>query len=59
MEQTFREAGTTGIVSIVTQHVGGEDVIFWDDIVQVFPGAKHIVNGDAVVYFLQDSDGDR
>ncbi|KAF9079510.1 hypothetical protein BGX23_003869, partial [Mortierella sp. AD031] len=48
--QSFRVAGTTtDIENIDVDNVNGQNVIFWEDIKQVFPGVQHIRNGSSVV----------
>ncbi|CAO3568635.1 unnamed protein product [Mortierella alpina] len=47
--QSFRVIGTTQIVTIPVQHVGGQNVVYWESIEQVFPGVKCVKNGDVAV----------
>ncbi|KAF9947224.1 hypothetical protein BGZ72_010785, partial [Mortierella alpina] len=47
--QSFRLIGSTQIVTIPVLHVGGEDVVSWKSIKQVFPGVKCVKNGDVEV----------
>jgi len=61
MEETqlFRSARKVAVEKIPCDHVGGQTIIFWDDIEQVFPGVSHIRNGDTTVKLLRDSNGNR
>ncbi|CAO3568757.1 unnamed protein product [Mortierella alpina] len=47
--QSFRVIGTTQIVTIPVQHVGGQTVVSWESIEQVFPGVKCVKNADVAV----------
>lgn len=53
--QSFRIIGTTDTENIDVDNVNGQNVIFWEDIEQVFPGVQHIRNGSSVVKLLRDS----
>ncbi|KAF9281760.1 hypothetical protein BGZ88_011414 [Linnemannia elongata] len=53
--QSFRIVGTTDTENIDVDNVNGQNVIFWEDIEQVFPGVQHIRNGGSVVKLLRDS----
>jgi hypothetical protein len=53
--QLFRLAGTTVIEKIPYENIDGHNVIYWDDIEQVFPGVKHIKCKDVTVRLLRDS----
>ncbi|KAF9350538.1 hypothetical protein BGX34_001158 [Mortierella sp. NVP85] len=55
--QLFRLAGITE--EIPCDHVHSQSIIYWEDIVQVFPGVKHVKNGNLVVKMLRDSNEDR
>ncbi|KAG0059485.1 hypothetical protein BGZ89_000363, partial [Linnemannia elongata] len=58
--QSFRIAGTaTNIENIDVDTINGLNVIFWEDIEQVFPGVQHIRNGSSVVKLLRDSNQTR
>ncbi|KAI8348933.1 hypothetical protein B0O80DRAFT_501642 [Mortierella sp. GBAus27b] len=52
--QSFRLAGTTDILDIPCDQDDGQSVIYWDDILEVFPGVQYIKNGNAVVKKLKD-----
>ncbi|KAF9948443.1 hypothetical protein BGZ72_009648 [Mortierella alpina] len=47
--QSFRVIGTRQIVTIPVQHVGGQNVIYWESIEHAFPGVESVKNGDNVV----------
>ncbi|KAF9945675.1 hypothetical protein BGZ72_001106, partial [Mortierella alpina] len=47
--QSFRVIGTTQVVTIPVQQVGGENVVSWENIKQVFPGVKCVKNGDVEI----------
>ncbi|KAF9353396.1 hypothetical protein BGX34_011588 [Mortierella sp. NVP85] len=57
--QSFRLAGTTTIVDIVCDHVDGQYITYWEDIEQIYPGIKHIMNGNVTVKLLRDSQQNR
>jgi hypothetical protein len=61
MEETqlFRSAGKAAVEKIPCDHVGGQTIIFWEDIEQVFSGVSYIKNGDSTVKLLRDSNGNR
>ncbi|KAF9365053.1 hypothetical protein BGX34_011542 [Mortierella sp. NVP85] len=48
MEETqlFRLAGKTATIKIPCDYVDGQNVVYWEDIEQVFPGVQHVVNGE-------------
>ncbi|KAG0287283.1 hypothetical protein BGZ96_008787, partial [Linnemannia gamsii] len=53
--QSFRIPGTTDVKNIDVDVVDGLNVIFWEDIKQVFPRVGYICNGSSVVKLLRDS----
>jgi len=55
--QSFRLAGSLDIVEIPCDKVHGEDIIYWDDIVEVFPNAQYLKKGNVIVKKLKDSNG--
>jgi len=55
--QLFHLAGATE--EIPCDRVHGQSIIYWEDIVQVFPGVKHVKNGNVSVKMLRDSNEDR
>ncbi|KAF9349172.1 hypothetical protein BGX34_001986 [Mortierella sp. NVP85] len=57
--QHFRLAGTTNVEEIDYDHVDGHNVIYWEDIEQIFPGVKHVKNGNVSVKLLRDSNRNR
>ncbi|KAF9343823.1 hypothetical protein BGX34_006334, partial [Mortierella sp. NVP85] len=57
--QHFRLAGTTSLKKIPYEHVDGQNVIFWEDIKQVFPGVEHIECDGVVANLLRDSNHKR
>ncbi|KAG0373624.1 hypothetical protein BGX24_011460, partial [Mortierella sp. AD032] len=46
-------------MKIPVNYVGGQNIVYWEDIEQVFTGVHHIQNGDVVVNKLRGSDGKR
>ncbi|KAF9949366.1 hypothetical protein BGZ72_008848 [Mortierella alpina] len=54
--QSFRLTGTTDIVEIPVNHARGLNIIYWEDIEQVYPAVRHVQNGRVVVDMLRDSD---
>ncbi|KAF9350267.1 hypothetical protein BGX34_001316, partial [Mortierella sp. NVP85] len=57
--QHFRLTGTNAVEKIPYGHVDGYNVIYWEDIERVFPGAKHIKCDGAIVNLLRGSDRKR
>ncbi|KAF9344209.1 hypothetical protein BGX26_004649, partial [Mortierella sp. AD094] len=57
--QSFRLNGTTDTIEITIDHVGGQNIVYWEDIEQVFPGVKHVQNGKVAINMLRSSDGTR
>ncbi|KAF9349938.1 hypothetical protein BGX34_001492, partial [Mortierella sp. NVP85] len=57
--QSFRLAGKPGLKDIICDQVDGENVVFWEDIEQVFPGVKYITNGNTVIGLMRDSNRKR
>jgi len=55
--QLFRLAEVTE--EIPCDQVQGQTIIYWEDIVQVFPGVKHVKNGNLTVKMLRDSNENR
>jgi hypothetical protein len=56
--QPFRLTGST-TVKIPCDHIDGRSVIYWEDIEQVFPGVTHVMNGEAIVKLMRDSNRNR
>jgi hypothetical protein len=50
----FRLLGTPDTKGITCELVDGENVVFWEDIEQVFPGVTCIANGITVVSLMRD-----
>ena len=57
--QSFRSIGTVEIEKIPIQHLDGQNIIYWEDIDQIFPGVKYIKNDGIVVTMARDSNGAR
>jgi hypothetical protein len=57
--QSFRLTGKPDLKEIVCDQIDGENVVFWEDIEQVFPGIKYITNGNTVVSMMRDSNRKR
>jgi len=53
--QSFRVLGEKDVEEITFDQVDGQDVIYWEDIVHVFPTVKHVKNGNINVKLLRDS----
>ncbi|KAF9084541.1 hypothetical protein BGX29_002503 [Mortierella sp. GBA35] len=43
-------------VEITLNHVDGQNIVYWEDIEQVFPGVKRVRNGNSVIKFLRGFD---
>jgi hypothetical protein len=59
LTQSFRLIGDMDILEILVDSVGGQNVVFWEDIEQVFPGIKHVQKGKVVITMSRDSNGNR
>ncbi|KAF9924208.1 hypothetical protein BGZ65_008466, partial [Modicella reniformis] len=57
--QSFRLIGKTAIEEITCDRVDGQGVIYWEDIEDIFPGVKHVKNGNVIVKFQRDSNRKR
>ena len=57
--QSFRFAGQTDIHKIACSQVKGQYVIFLDDIKDVFGRVERIKDGDIILTYLRDEDGNR
>ncbi|KAK3817417.1 MAG: hypothetical protein J3Q66DRAFT_369266 [Benniella sp.] len=55
--QSFRLAGSSEIVEIQCDKAHGEDVIFWNDIMEVFPEVQYLKKGNVHVRKCKDSNG--
>ncbi|KAI8597523.1 hypothetical protein EDD21DRAFT_446956 [Dissophora ornata] len=53
--QSFRLIGKSDIEKLPLCNVNGENIIYWEDIQQVFPGVKHVKNGEFTVSMMRDS----
>jgi hypothetical protein len=51
--------GKADLKDIICDQVDGENVVFWEDIEQVFPGVKYITNGNTVISMMRDSNRKR
>ncbi|KAF9927793.1 hypothetical protein BGZ67_007328, partial [Mortierella alpina] len=45
-------------VRITFSHVGGQNIVHWEDIEQAFPGVKRVLNGTSVITFHRASSQD-
>lgn len=57
--QSFRLIETMDTVEITPDHVDGQNIVYWDDIEQVFPGVKYVKDGKVAINMMRDSDGFR
>ncbi|KAF9326361.1 hypothetical protein BGZ91_001977, partial [Linnemannia elongata] len=57
--QSFRLIGDLDILEILVECVDGQNVVYWEDIQQVFPGIKHVQKGKVVITMPRDSNGNR
>jgi hypothetical protein len=55
--QHFRLSGTTNVEEIPCDQVDGENIIYWQDIKEVFPGVQFVKHGNRTVKKLKDSKG--
>ncbi|KAF9989485.1 hypothetical protein BGZ75_006177, partial [Mortierella antarctica] len=61
MEETqlFRLTGTAEIVEVPVDRLDGQNIIYWEDIEEFFPGVKHVMNGRVAIKKLRDSNRKR
>ncbi|KAI8358941.1 hypothetical protein B0O80DRAFT_495588 [Mortierella sp. GBAus27b] len=52
--QSFRLAGTTDILEIPCDQDDGQNVIFWDTILEVYPETLYVKNGNTLVRKMKD-----
>ncbi|KAI8358913.1 hypothetical protein B0O80DRAFT_258581 [Mortierella sp. GBAus27b] len=52
--QSFRLAGTTDTLEISCDQDDGQNVIYWTDILDAFPGVQYVKNGNLLVKRLKD-----
>ncbi|KAG0278930.1 hypothetical protein BGZ96_002145, partial [Linnemannia gamsii] len=57
--QSFRLIETMNTVEITPKHVDGQNIVYWEDIEQVFPGVKYVKDGKVAINIMRDSDGIR
>ncbi|KAH7049602.1 hypothetical protein BKA57DRAFT_492290 [Linnemannia elongata] len=57
--QSFRLIESTDIEEITCYHISEQNVVYWEDIEQVFPGVKHVKNDKVTISMLRDSNGVR
>ncbi|KAF9121766.1 hypothetical protein BG015_005736, partial [Linnemannia schmuckeri] len=55
LTQSFRLIGSMDIEEIPCDHVDEHHVVYWEDIENVFPGAKYVKNGSVCVNMMRDS----
>jgi hypothetical protein len=51
--QSFRQDGDTKVLELPCDQDDGHSVIYWDEILDVFPGAQYIKNGNTIVRKLK------
>ncbi|KAF9956006.1 hypothetical protein BGZ70_010057 [Mortierella alpina] len=54
--QSFRLSETTNTVKITLSHVAEQDVAFWKEIEQAFPGFKRVRHGNPIISFTRVAD---
>lgn len=54
-ESTFHNEDTTRSIPTLFDSVSKQPIIRWEDVVQYFPNAIGIMNGDDAVLFMIDS----
>ncbi|KAF9965767.1 hypothetical protein BGZ70_004153 [Mortierella alpina] len=57
--QLFRLNGEPDIKKIDCDQADGQNVVYWDDIQQLFPGVRYIMNDESLVKIMKDSSGRR
>ncbi|KAF9349648.1 hypothetical protein BGX34_001677, partial [Mortierella sp. NVP85] len=58
-QQIWRMKRKPDFKDIICGQIDGENVVFWEDIEQVFPGVKYITNGNTVISMMRDSNRKR
>ncbi|KAF9345116.1 hypothetical protein BGX34_005023 [Mortierella sp. NVP85] len=53
--QQFRLQGEPSIEEITCDQFDGQNIVYWEDIEQVFPGVKHVKCGKITVSLMRDS----
>ncbi|KAI8358990.1 hypothetical protein B0O80DRAFT_485021 [Mortierella sp. GBAus27b] len=56
--QSFRQDGGTKVLELPCDQDDGHSVIYWDEILDVFPGAQYIKNGNTIVRKLKGTGPD-
>jgi hypothetical protein len=57
--QSFRLSGTTDVKEIPCDQVNGQNVIYWEDIKEAFPGLQYVSHGNTTIMRLRDSEENR
>jgi hypothetical protein len=57
--QSFRLVESSDTMEITLHHVDGQNIVYWEDIERVFPGAKRIHSGSSVIKFLRGVNSQR
>ncbi|KAI8598054.1 hypothetical protein EDD21DRAFT_407131 [Dissophora ornata] len=57
--QSFRLTGKLDVENIPLDNVNGQNIIYWEDIKEVFPGVKYVKNGEQTVTKMRDSHQNR
>ena len=57
--QSFRLIGKNDVEVIPCYQDDGQHFVYWEDVEQVFPGIRHIKNGNVTVPLMRDSNGKR
>ena len=55
--QSFRLIGKNDVEKITCGKFDGQNIVYWEDIKLLFPGVKHVKNGDVLVAMMKDQDG--
>ncbi|KAI8349609.1 hypothetical protein B0O80DRAFT_429019 [Mortierella sp. GBAus27b] len=56
--QSFRLEGGTAILEISCDQEGGQNIIYWTDILDAFPGAQYVKNEKTLIKRLRDTCSD-
>ncbi|KAF9279663.1 hypothetical protein BGZ68_007780, partial [Mortierella alpina] len=54
--QSFPLSKTMDTVELAVSHLEGQNIVRWEDIEHVFPGAQRVRNGHSVIKFCRSSD---
>ncbi|KAI8597645.1 hypothetical protein EDD21DRAFT_436702, partial [Dissophora ornata] len=57
--QSFRLTGKPDIIKIPLANVNGQNIVYWEDIQEFFPGVKYVNNGEVAITKMRGSNQKR